>query len=159
LNNLIKEEQDNINTHKNFFQKLKEIKDKNEKLKEKDKNDISSSVRINNNKSNKEILNSSIKQTNYSIDRDKIKNLVFYKENTLQKYHSTFCNFLLYKLSCDGKNNYYNIYHNFRIKIISEEHFIRSHLIIYNLLKEKKEKSNKPRKRYSYQINDLMNII
>lgn len=165
LNHLIKEEQDNINTHKKFFQKLKELKevtDKNEKLKEKDKkdkNDLSSSVRINNNKSNKEILNSSLKQTNYNIDRNKIKNLLFYKENTLQKYRSTFCNFLLYKLSCDGKNNYYNIYNNFRIKIISEEHFIRSHLIIYNLLKEKKEKSNKPRKRYSYQINDLMNII
>jgi hypothetical protein len=173
LSNLIKEEQGNINFKENIFQKLKdlkEIRDRNEKPKEKEKTDNSTTARINNNKRNKYIINqgvenflnnnnTNINQSNYSIDRNKIKSLVLSKENTLKRYHSTFCKFLLYRLSCDGKNNYYKVYHNFRIKIISEEHFIRSHLIIYNLLKAKKEKRNRYKKRYSYQIDDLMNII
>jgi hypothetical protein len=173
LSNLIKEEQGNINFKENIFQKLKdlkEIRDRNEKPKEKEKTDNSTTARINNNKRNKYIINqgvenflnnnnTNINQSNYSIDRNKIKSLVLSKENTLKRYHSTFFKFLLYRLSCDGKNNYYKVYHNFRIKIISEEHFIRSHLIIYNLLKAKKEKRNRYKKRYSYQIDDLMNII
>jgi hypothetical protein len=173
LSNLIKEEQGNINFKENIFQKLKdlkEIRDRNEKPKEKEKTDNSTTARINNNKRNKYIINqgvenflnnnnTNINQSNYSIDRNKIKSLVLSKENTLKRYHSTFFKFLLYRLSCDGKNNYYKVYHSFRIKIISEEHFIRSHLIIYNLLKAKKEKRNRYKKRYSYQIDDLMNII
>jgi hypothetical protein len=173
LDNLIKEEQGNINFQKNIFQKLKdfnEIRDNNEKPKEKAKTDNSSTSRINNNKSNKEINNqgdenfmntnnTNIKLSNYNIDRNKIKSLVLSKENTLKRYHSTFCNFLLYRFSCDRINKYYNVYHTFRIKIISEEHFIRSHLMIYNLLKEKKASRNRSKKRYSYQINDLMNLI
>ena len=172
LSNLIQTEKENINKSRNIFQRLnnfKEFEDKNEKPKEKD---FSSTTRINNSKTNKSSIipgnestssinriNSKMKQQKYNIDRNKIKNLVLSKKNTLKNYHSSFFKFLLYKLSCDKKNKYYNIYHNFRIKIISEEHFMRSHLNIYNLLKVNEKKRNRTKKRFSYQINDLMNLI
>ena len=180
LNNLIQIEKGDFNTQNKIFQKLKnfkdieDINDINEKQKEKDKNEISSLSRINNSKTNKSksitnpgnennsVINSTnkkIKQLNYHIDRNKIKNLVLTHENTLKTYHSSFYKFLFYKLSCDKKNIYYNIYHNFRIKIISEEHFIRSHLNIYNLLKINSKKRNANRRKFSYQIKDLMNLI
>ena len=177
LNDLIQTEKGNINTQKNMFQKLNNLKDiegKNEKPKEKDKNEISSTSRINNIRTNKSksiinprdedssninSTNLKMKQLNSSIDRNKIKNLVLNNENTLKSYHTSFYKFLLYKLSCEKKNNYYQVYHNFRIKIISEEHFIRSHLNIYNLLKANTKKGNRNKRRYSYQIKDLMNLI
>ena len=180
LNNLIQTEKGNNNTQKSIFRKInsfKDIEDKNEKPKEKDKNDkndISSSARINNSKVNKSrniinpkddnssninSTNLKMKQTGYNIDRNKIKNLILNNENTLKTYHSSFYKFLLYKLSCDKKNKYYYVYHNFRIKIISEEHFIRSHLNIYNLLKANAKKRNTNKRRFSYQIKDLMNLI
>ena len=96
---------------------------------------------------------------NYNIDRNKIKNLILTNENTLKTYHSSFYKFLFYKLSCNKKYIYYNIYHDFRIKIISEEHFIRSHLNIYNLLKVNVKKRNANKRKFSYQIKDLMNLI
>ena len=177
LNNLIQNEKsNNINTQKSIFQKidnLKDDEDKNEKPKEKDKNNISSLERINSktnksrninnpkddNSSNFNFSNLKIKQPNSNIDRNKIKSLILNRENTIKTYHSSFCKFLLYKLCCDKKNKYYYIYHNFRIKIISEEHFIRSHLNIYNLLKLNASKRNSNKRRFSYQIKDLMNLI
>lgn len=176
LDNLIQTEKSNISTQKRIFQNLKNLKDiedKNEKPKEKDKNDNNSTARMNNSKTNKSksiintkdenssnINSSNVKVTQKSnIDRNKIKSLVLNKENTLRTFHSSFCNFLLYKLSCDKKNKYYSVYHSFRIKIISEEHFIRSHLNIYNLLKIYAKKGNRNKRRFSYQIKDLMNLI
>ena len=181
LNNLIQTEKGNINTQKNIFRKItntKDIEDKNEKPKEKDKNDISSSARINDSKANKSrniinpkddnnndkssninSTNIKLKQMGHNIDRNKIKNLLLNNEDTLKSYHGSFFKFLLYKLSCNKKNKYYYVYHNFRIKIISEEHFIRSHLNIYNLLKANAKKRNANKRRFSYQINDLMNLI
>jgi hypothetical protein len=177
LTNLIQTEKGNNNTQKNIFRKInsfKDIEDKNEKPKEKDKNDISSSARINNSKANKSrsiinpkddnssninSTNLKIKQMDHNIDRNKIKSLILNNENTLKTYHSSFYKFLLYKLSCDKKNKFYYVYHNFRIKIISEEHFIRSHLNIYNLLKANAKKRNTNKRRFSYQIKDLMNLI
>ena len=175
LNNLIQTEKDNIDARRNIFQKLnnfKDIEDKKEKPKEKDKNELSSTARINNSKANKSINNSrdenysniignnlKIKHQKYNIDRSKIKSLVINNKNLLKSYNSSFYKFLLYKLYCDKKNKYYNIYHNFRTKIISEEHFIRSHLNVYNLLRISEKKRNKIKKRFSYQINDLINLI
>jgi len=175
LNNLIQTEKDNIGTRRNIFQKLnnlKDIEDKNEKPKERDKNELSSEMRINNSKINKTITNSrdenisniistnlKTNQQKYYIDTKKIKSLAINNKNILKNYNSSFYKFLLYKLYCDKKNKYYNIYHNFRTKIISEEHFIRSHLNIYNLLRVNEKRINKIKRRFSYQINDLINLI
>ena len=58
--NLIQIEKGNIDIRRNIFQRLnnfKEVEDKNEKPKEKDKNDFSSTTRINNIRANKSIIN------------------------------------------------------------------------------------------------------
>jgi hypothetical protein len=68
-----------------------------------------------------------------------------------------FCNFLLYKFSCRKTDNIFQIYNDFRIKMISEEHLIKNHLDIYNLLRvtEKRRKF----KRNSYQLRELINLV
>ena len=74
----------------------------------------------------------------------------------IEKRHN-FCTFMLYKITCGKKYNYYDIYRDFRTKIISEEHLIKNHLKIYNLLKVTERKRNK--KRNSFQLNNLMKMI
>ena len=46
-----------------------------------------------------------------------------------------FLDFLCYKITCGKKVKFFKIYEDFRMKILSEEHIIRNHLNIYNLLK------------------------
>ena len=69
-----------------------------------------------------------------------------------------FWNYILFKLSINKNNNSFEVYKNFRIKIISEEHLIRNHLNIYNLLRVNERKINS-RRRYSYQLKDLVKLI
>ena len=52
---------------------------------------------------------------------------------------------------------FYKYYKDFRTKLISEEHIIRNHLNIYNLLKIAETKKNY--KKNSYRLEDLMNIV
>ena len=68
-----------------------------------------------------------------------------------------FWSFLLFKLSCEKKNTSFKIYKDFRVKIISENHLIRNHLNIYNLLKISEKKRNF--RRNSYKLKDLINLI
>ena len=68
-----------------------------------------------------------------------------------------FCTFLIYAITCRKKFNYYNVYRDFRIKMISEEHLIKNHLTIYNLLKVTERKRSY--RRNSYQLNDLINLV
>ena len=49
------------------------------------------------------------------------------------------------------------MYKNFRIKIISEEHLVRNHLNIYNLLKV--TESKRLDRQNSYQLNDLISLV
>ena len=66
--------------------------------------------------------------------------------------------FILFVFSCGKKNNYFKIYKEFRIKIISEEHLIKNHLKIYNLLRITKRKKNGAR-RNSYELKDLIGLV
>ena len=68
-----------------------------------------------------------------------------------------FFEFILFKLSCDTKNCSFKVYKKFRTKIISEEHLIRNHLNIYNLLRLTEKKRNF--KRYSYRLQDLIKLV
>ena len=84
------------------------------------------------------------------------------KENQIsslfkRRKEKNFCNFLLYKFSSLKTDNIFQIFHDFRIKMISEEHLIKNHLDIYNLLKvtEKKRKH----RRNSYELKDLINLV
>ena len=52
----------------------------------------------------------------------------------------SFCAFFIYKITCKKRFNYYDLYRDFRASIISEEHLIRNHLNIYNLLKVTEKK-------------------
>lgn len=75
--------------------------------------------------------------------------------NTLEtNKKSYFCGYILYLITCKKKNNFYNIYKDFREKIISEEHLVRNHLNIYSLIRISKQ--NKFIRKHSYKINDLM---
>ena len=65
--------------------------------------------------------------------------------------------YLLYKISCGKKDNNFRTYESFRTKIISEEHLIRNHLNIYNLLKVSKKKLNS--RKNNYHLKDLINLI
>ena len=68
-----------------------------------------------------------------------------------------FFEFILFKFSCDSKNCSFKVYKKFRLKIISEEHLIRNHLNIYNLIRLTEKKRNF--KRYSYRLQDLIKLV
>jgi len=96
------------------------------------------------NKIENEIKNNTIneKSDSANITHNKIKN---------------FCEFIVFKLFCKKKYKWFEVYDNFRIKIISEEHLIKNHLNIYNLLRAIKHK--KRFRRNSYELKDLINLI
>ena len=79
--------------------------------------------------------------------------------NKIDKYkQKNFWSYFIYKISCGKKNNSdFKPYESFRRKIISEEHLIRNHLNIYNLLKVSKKKLNS--RRNNYHLKDLINLI
>ena len=74
------------------------------------------------------------------------------------KNEKNFWNFLLFKLTCGKKKNVFEIYKDFRIKIISEEHIIRNHLNIYNLLKFTEKKRHLKRTN-SYHLKELIQFV
>jgi len=67
-----------------------------------------------------------------------------------------FFNYFLYKITCGKKHTFFNVYDKFRKKIISEEHLVRNHLNIYNLLRVTERKRNR---RNSYQLKDLIRLV
>ena len=75
-----------------------------------------------------------------------------------KKINHNFWNYVLFKLSFEKKEISFKLYQNFRTKIISEEHLIRNHLNIYNLLKVNQKKINSNR-RYSYKLKDLIKLV
>ena len=85
------------------------------------------------------------------------------KEKNLEKVNNSeseinsFCNFLLHKLSFEKKYIYFKVYKDFRTKIISEEHLIKNHLNIYNLLRVAEGKLNFARN--SYRLKDLIKLV
>ena len=82
----------------------------------------------------------------------------FKKHHTLKKIEiKYFLDFLLFKISCRKKKKFFNAFRNFRIKIISEEHLVRNHLNIYNLLRVTEKK--RLFKRNSYHFKDLINLV
>jgi len=86
-------------------------------------------------------------------DKNEIKN-----ENEIKNDNKSFLSFIIFKMSCNRKNNYFQIYNDFRIKIISEEHIIRNHLNIYYIMKNN-EKKRHSRKRFKYSLKDIINLV
>ena len=73
------------------------------------------------------------------------------------KEKKTFLKFIIFNLFCRKKYKWFEIYKNFRTKIISEEHLIKNYLNIYNLLRATENKKRFRRK--SYRLKDFINLV
>ena len=114
---------------------------------------------IENSKSNNKIINESEElRKKYEITFNKIeRENVLNNKDTKTKYEKTnFFNYCLFKISCGKKHTFFNVYDKFRKKIISEEHLVRNHLNIYNLLRITEKKRNR---KNSYQLKDLIRLV
>ena len=127
------------------------------KVERKKRNKTANEIYINNSKSNSNIIIdpegiNKIK-TDFNIP-EKRKNDGKTKENP----DINFLNYILFKITCEKRKSFFYVYQKFRTKIISEEHLIRNHLNIYNLLRITERKRN-IRRRNSYQLNDLIKLV
>ena len=83
------------------------------------------------------------------------------RESVIENITNNFCNFwkfIFFKLSIGKKKKAFEFYHEFRVKLLSEEHLIRNHLNIYMILRFHKNKMNNKR-RYSFQLKDIIKIV
>ena len=115
---------------------------------------------------NSKSINNIKENTQPSINLNNKKHDLKKRDNSIEKMNTkmkvkkemkNFCTFLIYVITCRKKFNYYNVYKDFRIKIISEEHLIKNHLTIYNLLKVTEKKRSY--RRNSYQLTDLIKLV
>ena len=111
---------------------------------------------VNTSKSNNNILTEFGKMDNRLRKKEKKESI---KDKNTENHHKkiNFWNFIVYKLSFGNKNNSFEKYDIFRKKIISEEHLIKNHLNVYNLLRINEKKRNF--RRNSYQLKDLTKLI
>ena len=152
---------DKLNDISKSSEKRIESEHKHSKKKNKTENDID----INNISKSNNKFNTNIKDQD-TADKLNIKSLENYNNNKLKEKdrerdqnerEKTFFNYILYKITCGKKKQFFNTYQKFRIKIISEEHLIRNHLNIYNLMKATERKRHN--RRNSYQFKDLINLV
>ena len=158
--------------HRNKRNKIKEIEKRNiENKKNSERRVLSNESPINKQKINKSdnCSKSNCYINNFQLINDKTQNIINdskitnnkiinNKENSKNYYKkNNFCDFLCYKITCKNKAENFRVYEKFRIKIISEEHIIKNHLNIYNLLKvtERKRYARKS----SYKLKDVINMI
>ncbi len=156
--NLKKLEENDIrknSSRKNIYSEEKENKNNNKN--NKSENDIIKSGL----RSNNPLYNSistkgfeGLKTHKSKIDLGPFEKIETYK---IDKSKKNFWSFLWYRISFRKKNKYFKIYENFRIKIISEEHFMRNHLNIYNLMKITEMKSK--RRNTHFHLNNVIKLI
>ena len=150
-------------------EKVKEKKNKNIKnsCERKINNNSRNYTYINNSKiektqskienSNNTIINEEIrKKSKLNINENKGENIITKENIKIKNEKYNFFHFLLFKITCGKKNDFFNVYNNFGQKIISEEYLIKNNLHIYNLLKINKRKINR---RNSFKLKDLINFI
>ena len=150
---LEKEKTNNIYNKNNKIENLDNKKPKIENLKNRNENNLSKSNNFFN-KTEDMYHNSNFRIQKSENEYNKpIETITHHKKNPKQNFFS----FIVFKLFCERKNKWFNIYYNFRTKIISEEHLIKNHLNIYNLLRATENKRRF--KRNSYQLKDLIKLI
>ena len=116
-------------------------------------------IEFNNSKTNNNCI-TNIDSTNIQLQTNMggIESLeTLKKENLKYIEQKNFRNFFFFKITCGKRKKFFKIYESFRMKIISEEHLIRNHLNIYNLLKVTERKRHT--RKNSYQIKHLMNLV
>ena len=149
-----KEKKINSNEMKKISSQKKDDENKNhlKPKKNKTENDIINTKDLSINKLAD--LNENIKDTN---KRKKFERMETLRDYSKYKSEKSFLNYFCYFISCSKKKQFFKVYQDFRIKIISEEHLIRNHLNIYNLLKITERKRHI--RRNSYHLEDLINLV
>ena len=157
------DEKDIKNIEKNIKTNEKKKSSERQKFEKLDYTNIKNSKELNDNsKSNNNIIKENtqpnIDLNNKKVSLEKTNNLME-KMDTKKRIElkKKFFAFLIYKITCGKKFSYYNIYRDFRLRIISEEHLIKNHLNIYNLLKVTERKRSY--RRNSYQLKDLIKLV
>ena len=157
------DEKDIKNIEKNIKTNEKKKSSERQKFEKLDYTNIKNSKVMNDNsKSNNNIIK---ENTQPNIDLNNKKDNLEKTDDLIKKMDTkkrieqkkNFFAFLIYKITCGKKFSYYNVYKDFRLKIISEEHLIKNHLNIYNLLKVTERKRSY--KRNSYQLKDLIKLV
>ena len=151
-NNKYKKSRNKIKNLENEHKKTSiNIKLNEEKVKD-NLNPIENDITISKSNNNFNKFENKNKEKKENIEKIKDK-----KYNNNKNKILNFYNYVLYILSCGKKKNSFEIYDIFRKKIISEEHLIKIHLNIYNLLRVNEKKRNF--RRNSYQLKDLLKLI
>ena len=151
-------ELDNDKIKNNVTKTLHKERYNTEKTKKNEKNEKDKKLKetsyINNNLfASKENINISSEKLNYKVNIPRIRYI-----DTRKKLELTnFFYYLIFLITCRKKKQYFNFYQKFRMKLISEEHMIRNHLNMYNLLRVTARKRNY--RRNNYQLNDLVKLI
>jgi len=118
------------------------------------KNQLSEKRNVINSNSNNN--KSYIEENSHKFDETQIigssRNINYISNSKMKSFD--FWSFRLYKITCGKKNNYFKLYEDFRIRIISEEHIINNHIKVCNLIKSSgiNESNNN-----SYLLQDLIN--
>ena len=148
---------------KNYSFKKKnntQIRKSNEKIK--DQKGLNKVVNQLNEKDNSKSKNFCLTNREEMININKIKkdekNIDNANNKTINNKSNNFWQYVLFKLSFEKKNHSFKMYRNFRIKILSEEHLVRNHLNVYNLLRVNERKLIS-KKKYSYHLKDLINLV
>ena len=129
-----------------------------------EKNKVQSNININNQLTEKQnVINSNSNNNNAYIEENpnkfddtqiisNSKEINYVSNQKLRGFD--FWSFRLYKITCGKKNNYFKLYEDFRIKIISEEHIINNHIKVCDLIKYSGINGTN---KYKYLLKDLIN--
>ena len=139
--------------NKNFHKSLSKNLDKEKKKKD---SNIGKNITEKDLTKSNDFCMANIKNEINNINQNIDKRL--YRKNAIYNKNYNFWYYTLFLISLGKKNNFFKVYEHFRIKILSEEHLFRNHLNICNLLKINERKINS-KKRYSYEIKDLMSLV
>ena len=139
----------------------KEIKERSERknsLNKKEYNKSETKNNVNNiSKNDVDISNSNNSKLDFKHNKNKINNSDIKNSEKISSNNNKFFEFILFKFNCKMKNNFFYIYENFRMKIISEEHLIKNHLNIYNILRVTEK--NRNFRKNSYQLHELIKLV
>ena len=102
-----------------------------EKKNEKQKRLNNTSYMNNNLFASKDNINISSEKLNSKVNNKKCRYIKITKKLELNNFY----NYLIFLITCWKKKQYFKFYREFRMKIISEEHLIKNHQNIYNLLR------------------------
>ena len=94
---------------------------------------------------------------NMNKNKDKNNNKITKNDNDIS---INFCYYIINKITCGKKKKFFDLYENFREKIISEEHLVKNYLNTYSLKKiiEDKSSSSSNNSETNDQLKDLTNL-